>query len=293
MFSIADLIVMNAIEAGLENLRNNPSHLEFILGKFDETPYMRKLHGSSYVKQCKDLVLKNKIFIRPYYVLDANRLPSVAVIAQYAEDILVLGDYGMQQETAVIPPIVLGKASGVGWETTGYGLIVEAEEVVHWIYAGAYLRQDAFTSKIDSIIPSSSDGTVTIFCVDKLPRKRLIDWQVVTTESSRTAVIHSSGNAANVSIDLKSSGDIETHKLLALVIRYCLRYGRYLMDQNGLQISTSNQNFPAMFDEDQSIFQTVFTLQGKIWDNWVQTENNNPQGIQLEVIPEQTNSVHW
>jgi hypothetical protein len=142
-------------------------------------------------------------------------------------------------------------------------------------------------------VPSSSDTTVTIYCTEQLPKKRLIDWQVVTTESSRVAVIHSSGNAANVSIDLKSSGDIETHKLLALVIRYCLRYGRYLMDANGLQVSTSNQNYPAMFDEDQSIFQTVFTLQGKIWDNWIQTEKNNPQGISLEVIPVQTNSVQW
>jgi hypothetical protein len=150
MFSTADLIVMNAIEAGLENLRNNPSHLEFILGKYEDTSYMRKLHGSAYVRQCKELVLKNKINIRPYYVLDANKLPSVAVIAQYSEDILVLGDYGMQQDTAIVPPIVLGKALGVGWESNGYGLIVEAVEVVDWIYAGAYLKQDSFTSKIES-----------------------------------------------------------------------------------------------------------------------------------------------
>jgi len=285
MFSVADLIVMNAIEAGLENLRNNPHHLEFILGKYDDTPYMRKLHGSAYIRQCKELILKNKIFVKPYYVLDLAKLPSVAVIAQYTEDVLVLGDYGMQQEMAVIPPIVLGKALGVAWETTGYGLIVNAEEVVDWIYAGAYLRQGTFTSRIDRIVPSTN-GTVIIFCVDLLPRLKLIDWQVVTTESSRTATIHSSGNVANVSIDLKTSGDIETHKLIALVIRYCLRFGRYLMDENGLQITTTNQNFPSVYDEEQSIFQTVFTLQGKIWDNWIQSERNNPQGIQLEVIPE-------
>lgn len=287
MFAVADLIVMNAIEEGLENLRNNPSHLEFILGKYDDTPYMRNLHGSSYVRQCKELVLQNKIFVKPYYVLDLNKLPSVAVIAQYSEDLLMLGDYGADCQSAVIPPVLLGRVLGIAWESTGYGLeIANAEEVTKWIYAGSYLKQDGFISKIDRIMPSDDGKTATIYCVDLIRRNRLIDWEIVTAEGARMAIIHTSGNTANVSIDLKSSGDIETHKLLALVIRYCLKHGRYIMDDNGLQITTSSQNFPSPFDVDQGIFQTVFSLQGKILDHWVQSEKNNPQGIFLDIVPE-------
>jgi hypothetical protein len=276
MFAVADLIVIDAIESGLENLRNNPSHIDFILGKYEDTPFMRKLHGKAYVRQCKELILQNKIFIKPYYVLDLAKLPSVAVIAQYAEEIQVIGDYGMDQRTAIISPILLGNVKGVSWEITGYGLEVsDAASVTEFIYSGAYLQQDNFKSRIDYVYPLKSGQTCFIFCKDKLPQNRLIDWQVVTSESSRIATIHSTGNTANVSIDLKSCGDIEVHKLLALVIRYCLHKGRYLMDQNGLQITTKNQNFPGLFDEEQNIFQSVFSLQGKIWDSWIENEVNN------------------
>lgn len=275
MFAVADLIVLNAIESGLENLRLNPSHLEFILGKYEETSYMRELHGSAFVRQCKDLVLQNKIRLRPYYVLDAAKLPSVAVVAQYQESIQVLGDFGTSEDVREIEPEVLGSLMAVGWGEEATDLIIgSAVEVCDWIYAGAYLRQDEWIGKINLIIPQENDRAI-VSCDSEIPKNRLIDWQVVTAPASRIATINASGNEATVSIDLKSSGDIETHKLLAMVIRYCLKKGRLLMDENGLQITTSSQNFPMAFDEEQGIFQTVFTLQGKIWDCWIQSESDN------------------
>ena len=273
MFAVADLIVLNAIESGLENLRNNPHHLEFILGKYEDTEYMRKLHGSSYVRQCKDFVLHNKIFVKPYYVLDAAKLPSVSVVAQYQEETQVLGDFGFtEKEPQEIPPVVLGEVNGVAWGKEDNELIIgNAESVADWIYSGAYLHQKDWSSRIAMMIPQEDDKAMVV-CETSVPKKTLMGWQVTTAPSSRTAILNAAGNAVTVSIDLKSSGDIEVHKLLALVVRYCLRRGRLLMDENGLQNTISSQNFPVAYDEEQSIYQTTFSLQGKIWDCWIQQE---------------------
>ena len=288
MFGLSDLIVINAIEDGLANLRANPMHLDFILGMYEHTPFMRALHGSAYIRQCKEFVLNNKIFVKPYYVYDLAKMPSIAVIAQYAEDLQFIGDTGFSEFEGELMPIKLCDILGVAWgEKDEQELIIgNAAAVQPQLYAGCYLRQDRFVTKVDCIIPID-EQRATIVCNDVLPRNRLIDWIAQTASSSRIAVINSSGNTTQVSIDLKSSGDIETHKLLALLVRYCLKRGRFLMDRNGLQISTTNQNFPVMHDEENSIFQTVFNLHGKILDNWIQydQENQNYQNLTMCADP--------
>lgn len=293
MFAVADLIVLDAIESGLENLRNNPHHLEFILGKYEDTEYMRKLHGSAYVRQCKDFVLKNKITVKPYYVLDAAKLPSVAVVAQYQEEIQVLGDYGFTQTgPQTVPPVVLGEVSGVAWGEKENELVIgNANSVTEWIYSGSYLVQKDWSSRISLVIPQEND-TATVVCEDTIPKKTLVGWKVTTAPSSHTAILNASGNSVTVSIDLKSSGDIEVHKLLALVIRYCLRRGRLLMDENGLQNTISSQNFPIAHDEEQGIYQTVFTLNGKIWDCWIQEESEDSiPGLTMCAAPAKVTEV--
>jgi hypothetical protein len=292
MFALADLIVLNAIEAGLENLRQNPHHLDFILGKYEDTPYMRQRHGQSYVRQCREFITKNKITVKPYYVLDSAKLPSISVVAQYQEEIQVLGDYGSVGQPTTLPPVVLGEVSGVAWSDEPNELIIgNANEVVEWIYSGAYLEQGDFISRIDLVIPDLENDRARIVCADSIPKVSLAGWAVTTSPSHRIAILNASGNMATVSIDLKSSGDIETHKLLALVVRYCLKKGRLLMDSEGLQVSTSSQNFPMAYDEEQGIFQTVFTLTGKIWDCWIQDESDTGEvGLTFCAVPSKVTS---
>lgn len=286
MFAIADLIVLDAIEDGLRNLRENPAHLEFILGKYTDTPYMRKLHGSAFVRQCVDFVTKNKITIKPYYVFDLAKLPSISVIAQYQEDMQVLGDYGAGQDVGELDPVRIGQVLPVEWGTESNELIIgNANEAIEWLYSGAYLSQDDFSTRINLVIPKEHDRAVLV-CDDPLPQIRLCDWVVTSAPARRVAILNASGNHATVSVDVKSSGDIETHKLLATVVRYCLKRGRLLMDSNGLQVSSSGQNFPVAYDEEQGIFQTVFTLSGKIWDCWIESEmNNQVPGLTVCAVP--------
>jgi hypothetical protein len=296
MFAVADLIVLEAIEKGLENLRNNPHHLEFILGRYEETCYMRKLHGTQYIRQCKELILQNKISVRPFYVLDLAKLPSISVLAQYQEDTQVFGDYGSVDEMKEIAPKVLGQMQAVSWGIEDTELVVSGlDTIANWIYPGLYLRQDDFNTKIIMIIPVENNRAV-ICCENPLPKTRLVDWEVTDIPYSRMAILNSSGNMASVSIEVKSSGDIEVHKLLALVVRYCLRKERLFMDSAGLQISISSQSFPILQDEEQGIFQSHFSLQGKIWDCWIQEEVDNQVpslSFQAESEDRSDQNVQW
>ena len=243
--------------------------------------WWRNQHGSRYIKQCVDLITQNKITIVPYYLLDIVKLPSISVVADYRENLDFLGDFGNTCTTDIIPPAVITTLNAIKWPTELNGLV--CNEHLDLLQAGLWLRQDQFITRIKYILPASDNSSYTIFTEDDLPRIKLIDWEVVTNSHTKIAEIHTSSNDVEVMINLKSSGDIEVHKLLALVVRYCLKSHRLFIDSRGLQLGKSSQSYPIPYDQEQGIFQTNFNLNGKYFDSWIQYEETT-KDVNVEMI---------
>lgn len=280
MFALTDMIVIQGIEKALENLRENPHHLEFILGAYSATPFLKNLHGKDYIRNCMELISHNKIQIRPYYVLDSMQLPSISVVATYSESELMLGDF-IGQQSEELAPRLLGKFDATSIAQDSLSIFTPNEFAVsNFAFPGTYLHSGCFSAQIEMTIPG--DTQTQIFVTTPLPAK-LRGWEVKTMSSRCVATINSSGNSCTVMLKIKSSGDVETHKLLCMILRYCLRYSRMFFENHNLYVSTTNQDMLVLEDDTQMMFATVFSMQGKSFDSWIEYEQKTPDTILLDV----------
>lgn len=281
MFGLVDMIVIEVIERGLENLRLNPHHLEFILGGYHQSKFLTKLHGGRYVQQCVDYITQNKIHVEPYYVLDTNRIPNIAVLATYHEDTQFFGDYGSTCSTLSMQPKCYAHFDASNISTDKLSLFISSSyKIEDTIRIGMLVVNGEFSASVTSVFVR--DGLTEIYVNKKLPQK-LKGWKIQSIATPKYTQTASSLNSANVMIKMKSSGDIEVHKLLCLVLRYCLRFGRVQLDSLGLQNTKLSQEMTVLEDPDQSIFATSFSISGVIADTWINAESEGPAFINLKI----------
>lgn len=282
MFGLADMIVIEVIERGLENLRQNPHHLEFILGGYHQSKFLKKLHGERYVQQCIDYITQNKIHVEPYYVLDTNRIPNIAVLATYHEDTQFLGDYSSTCSTLSLQPKCYAQFDATTLSADKLSVFAASSyKLENTIRPGMLLVNGDFSATITSVFVR--DGQLTEIYINKKAPQKLKGWKVQSIAVPKFTRTASSLNSANVMIKMRSSGDIEVHKLICLVIRYCLRFGRLQLDSLGYQTTKLSQEMTVLEDPDQSIFATSFSMTGVIADTWIDAESTGPEFIDLKI----------
>jgi hypothetical protein len=284
MFNVVDMAVIEVIEQGLENLRQNPHHLRFILGAFSRNQKMIGWHGANYINQCVTLILNQKIHITPGYVNNNAQLPHIAVMTTYDESQQFLGDYGrtdVESSGSEFSPEALS-VTILRW--VGDREVVVSKKP----YIGQYLIHGQDSRVITDCLPDG-DYYKCELASDVSPR-----WMencfLADALNPLLLEIHTSMNSCNVMIRLKSSGDVEVHKLLCLVLRYCLRYGRYSLENLGVQISRTHQDLPVLEDPDQLIFASAFSMSGTASDSWIVAESRNPSKICLDLSASSTDT---
>jgi hypothetical protein len=273
----------------LANLRNNPHHLEFILGGYHKSDFLKKLHGSNYIRQCTDLILENRLHVAPYYVLDTNRLPNVVVTAIYNEDQQFLGDYGSTCNVA-IKARCYAKFNASELSSDGLALkVAKSYGLEKILRPGMQLFNADFVTKIDMIV--QKDTYTEIHSQTPILNK-LSGWEAKSAPLQHYTTVNSSLNACTAMLKLKSSGDIESHKLLCMVLRYCLKFSRISLDNLGFQKTNVSQQMTVLEDADQAIFATTFQVSGVIADSWIVAESTSPEFIDLTMcaVPEDLTS---
>lgn len=292
MFGLADMIVIEVIEKALLNLRNNPHHLEFILGGYHKSDFLKKLHGSNYIRQCVGLILENRLHVSPYYVLDTNRLPNVVVTAIYNEEQQFMGDFGSDC-TLALQPKCYAKFNASELSTDLLTLkVTKPSSLEKVLRPGMFLCNGDFSVRIDMIVT----GPVYTEISSQSPLlNKLSGWEAKSSPQARFTVVNSSLNACTAMLKIKSSGDIETHKLLCMVLRYCLKFSRLSLENLGFQRTSVTQQMTILEDADQSIFATTFQISGVIADSWIVKESTSPEFLDIIMcaVPEdlETNDI--
>jgi hypothetical protein len=114
-------------------------------------------------------------------------------------------------------------------------------------------------------------------------------WDAASGREDRLYSINSSQDDVQVQMNLQTLGDASVHRLLATVIRYCLKKQRLWFDECGLQVATYSQTPPILTEDGESEFQTVYTIQAKFTDSWIDHEHTLPDptaNIKIEVVAE-------
>lgn len=291
MFSVADLIVVAGLNDALDFLSKNPSHIEFILGQFCQEP-IQKIVGQEYIKQCIEAIQGQRIEVAPYYQMDLKKRPSVAVVASYTEDIQFMGDYGSEDPNVLTLP-AKRYASFNALSIDGCKIKVSsALNLDKILWHGLILSNGKERVKLIGLLVKNN---ITELMVDKeLPKNtKLSGWGVFSGVYQKGYLINSSIDAVNIQCNFQSVGDYSVHRLMATVLRACLKKQRLWFDKYGLQVSTFSQTPPILTEEREMEFQTIFTISGKVTDSWIEKEYELPDeaaNVKLEMVASSINT---
>lgn len=287
MFGISDLIAVSVIKDGLLHLSNNPKHLEFILGQFCNKN-IADLVGHEYVKQCVDFVINNEISVLPYYQADIKRRPSVVVVASGTESQQFIGDYGAVQK----PVLILPENTYASFEVKSVeGSVVKVSSNLNLekkLWHGMYIRALDFEAKLEGVLVREGEDTALYLSQDVPDGTPLVGWSAGSSDKRRGAILSASTDDVSIQCKLTTTGDFSVHRLMAIVIRYCLKRGRPYFDEVGLQVATFGYSPPMLTDQEELEYETVFNITGKFTEHWIDHEFDAPDdaaNIDVNLIP--------
>ena len=79
-------------------------------------------------------------------------------------------------------------------------------------------------------------------------------------------------DTTKVNVSLTTAGDYALHRLLVVLLRYCLKASRLDFENSGMQTPSFSQQPPILVDEAQMIWQTSFIMTAISTDYWINQE---------------------
>lgn len=279
-FGISDLITVAVIENGLNHLRDNPDHLNFILSPFCNIPEIRKMVGGQYIAQCIEYVTQNRLYVAPYYEADHTRIPSVVTVARTGEEQQFLGDYGHECQNMVFEPIVYGTFDVTDFEQDRTVMFVpKSSNVENFLWPNVWVKNGNVIAQVRGI-HVQDDKDTRILLNSAIPVGTNMKGWVSQSSKKRTGyVINSNVEGVEISCKLTTSGDYSIHRLMSIVVRYCLKRGRMLFENYGLQAPIVSQAMPIIENggsDAPAIYSTVFSVKGKLGEHWITKEFDYP-----------------
>ena len=266
-FPIAEIITSAVIEERLQYLADHPSHLNWMLSPFVAHRGIARLVDPKYIEQCVNYIKSSRPMVRPVYETDMNKLPSIVVSSFQGEGQMFIGDYGGQHMAEQHRPSSILTFDSISIEknivttTNNQGV----DEVV---WPGLYFKSGQHSSVINSLY--KQDNLVVLQLKDDLPSGLpLQKCQIMTGSDQTWYMINSSIDTVKANVTLTTAGDHAIHRLMTVVLRYCLKSGRMLFDNYGMQVATFSQQPAMLADDTQLIWQTAFMIDAKITDHWI------------------------
>ena len=105
-----DIIIKNAIELGLEDMRKNPWLIDHMLEDLSQNTYFKNKYGQKQIEACKDWFLNNKIDIYMRHRKDKDQLPCITIAMApnpEIESMKLMAD--QSTETIMLLPNKIGK----------------------------------------------------------------------------------------------------------------------------------------------------------------------------------------
>lgn len=280
---IADMIVISAVERAIENLKKNPSQLEFILqNNYNITTKINNKFGQNYIKKAMKIILDSNLHITPYYVLNETIFPSLAVISNQQESENFCADYGeLQQQEVTI------QKEPLYYENITNKIISVVYNDTETILTLATLNEDEVSKyyfinnvQIIDIIKQENQYIITIPVIT--PTNKFILQSSIARYKNLT--IHNYISNCNTIAQLRTTGDIEIHRLWCIIIEYALHHQKLYIDSLGYQNIKISRDFSTLQDQENSIFVTSFNISGSYTNNaYIVNESYLPENIGISV----------
>ena len=284
----SDVILRTAIQAGLDDIRQNPSLLDYVFSSLPRDPLTHKEYGVQQVDSAKEWFLSQDIPVFMNTRVDENKIPCITIASQSSsEGAATLGD--------------------VNYEVTEdvYG----TDKIV---YYDLNLKSYAPTSGICSL---PSDAEIELFAGEKILTKAGNTYEILDVLDPWTFQIASgiSESIAQVkvisaqkavvtleSLEFRETLEIGCHAhsepiyltyLWSILIFVLLRYKEELIEGRGLErttISSSGVVLNTSFPIQQPVFTRMTTVTGFVRQYWPKFVRNPIEGMTMGPGPGQT-----
>jgi hypothetical protein len=125
-----DVVIKQAIELSLQDIRENIWLIDYILSNFTSNPFLQNKYGEKQVTACKEWFLNNNINIFHEFVKDKDKFPALILTlgsSRETQEYRTMGDVGSQTVT-LMPnqigqqiPYVIKPVEPIGYDmATGY-----------------------------------------------------------------------------------------------------------------------------------------------------------------------------
>jgi hypothetical protein len=277
---MAELSATAVIENRLDFLRDHPDHLNWMLSPFVCNREVARLVDARYVTECVKYIREVRPLVRPVNEADMNKLPSIVIASYQGEAQQFLGDYGMDMQVQNFPPQVV-TSFDVTW--TEAEVIKTTKEVAGLVWPGLFARQGDFSSRIKMVVEGNNETSLHL---ESAPPAgiTLRAWNATTSVKTKAYELNSSMDTVKINVTLTTAGDHAIHRLMAVLLRYCLKSGRRLFDSYGLQVASFGQQPVVLADPDQIVWQTMFTIEAKMTDHWIANEYEIDDSGPLEIV---------
>jgi len=277
MFGMVDLLVASAIEERLEFLSRHPDHLEFLLCPLTSNAQIRKKVGAEYITQCIDFVTKNRINVVPFYAIEMEKIPTISVIYQGVENQKFIGDYGAQQ----IMPQIEPRTIYARWDVKAIAddvLEVPVDyKLEQKIWPNIYVTCGTFTTVLKGIEVGDETKPTKLYLAEAVPSgTSLKGWGAISGMVHKGYNLNASMDAVTVQCMLTTNGDPGIHRLLQLVLRYCLKSSRMYFESNGFYNTEISYNAPIVADPNMVIYESTATINGQYNEHWIFNEFYTP-----------------
>jgi len=291
-----DIIIKNAIELAIDDMRKNPYIIDDVFASLIENPLLNKKYGIKEVSRAREFILNNKIHYFMAGRVDKEAFPCITIsIGSSREDdsLATLGDNTDIVEeldpseigkkiTYIIPPFIPDKYDKeTGIITAPEGL--EGYELVR----GSMVAIDPETGAGFIITGKSPNNGIQIAAGSDLTGSKVAivpEYHVYITRRERAT------SKEVYNIGCHTHGDPSTAIFLFSVVKYCLyRYRESLLEHENFQLTSiqasefiKNQAFDI-----ENVYSRFITLTGQCEETWLKTPYRIIEAITLDdVVPE-------
>ena len=285
MILLPHLFILQYLKRQLSFLRQKPEHLEFLLSGFAFNCEMQDIYGAVYIDKAMKWLMENEFHYTLGYRLDIDKLPNICVTYEGgSEEREFIGDYADTKQISLRPKVYAN--FDIKTVNQDGNLVVSKDlNLQNKIWRRLIVKNKKFESKILNF-ESDTNGDLVIILENKAEISLgLTGWKAQSCLNAKNLTIGSSFDRIKVSIYVSLAGDPELSELISCIIRYLLKQSRIYLIENGLNdISFMHSSINRSGDFPESnVWITQHTINGSLQDQWIITESNGVDRIELTV----------
>jgi hypothetical protein len=286
-----DILILNAIQLGIEDMRKNPWLIQHMLEDLALSPYLKEKYGQKQIDACKEWFSNNQIDVYMYPRDDRDRTPCVTITMNSSNEKPEMKTEGdLSPFTKILYPNEIGKP--IPYVVKPF-LPTDYNELTGGLSVPNTVDLSLVAPKMILVNPADGTGYV----IQHIMAGQLFIGPNQAVSASELGIIpqfqyyeariERSFFEESYAIECHASGDIQTVMWLWSIVMYSLlRYRQSLLESNGFAESVLSSGPPGLnmmwsTEGGEKIYSRNINLIGQVQQTWIKAPHRIIENVRL------------